>query len=165
MAIKKRKSKKSKAAFPELPRHIPSGRVSWPPRPAVVRVHHTTRSVRRGTIRRKTKVSTSYTAEAAFLATIGGAVTACVFGPVAGIAAGIGSFAAGYPVIRKQAREEAEQVLPDKNHAPRIAKAIREGKRKVVITSEVHDIHPTVPPLGRLVFGDRLAKKTTYFLD
>ena len=116
-------------------------------------------------IRVENKVKTTTTYEVIFASIMGGFFVSIGFGPVAGILAAIGGFACGYPVAMRDRREEADRLIDNDISDEDLYEAIRAGKTKLTVSTELKNIHPGLPPLGRILFGDKLTKETTYHFD
>jgi len=116
-------------------------------------------------VRVKENVKTSTSAEVVFVCAVAGILTSIAFGPVAGILAAAGGFACGYPVAMRDRRREADRYISNYMSDKDLYEAMRHGSRKVTKTTELKNIHSGQPPLGRLVFGDKLTKETTYYLE
>lgn len=117
-------------------------------------------------VRKQTKVTGTHTTDVFFASIIAGVVTGVFMGPGVGILAAVAGFACGYPAARKEAREEANRLIRDDYLDAHLLDAMRRtGKRTITTKTELKNIHPNKPILGRLLFGDKLTKETKYYLD
>ena len=111
------------------------------------------------------KVKTTTTYEVIFACTIGGVVTGIFMGLGAGILAALFGFIGGYPVAMRSRREEADRLINNDISDEDLYEAIRTGKTKLIVSTELKNIHPGLPLPGRILFGDKLTKETTYYFD
>ncbi len=96
---------------------------------------------------------------------VGGIICGALLGPAAGIVFAAAGFAGGYPGAKRDAEEEANSLISNDVPDEILRNAWRSGKASVTVKTQLRGIHPDLPPLGRLVFGDRLTKETTYYFD
>jgi len=116
-------------------------------------------------IRKETKTTSTRTAQCVFLSVVVGVLAIIGFGPVAGIAAGIGGFIAGYIGLKQEEKEQADALIGDAVDEEILRCVRSEGRTSLTVKTEIRNHNPGLPPLGRFVFGDRLTKQTTYYLD
>ena len=116
-------------------------------------------------VRVEHKVTSTKTTEVVFFSVIAGFVVGAFLGPGVGILAAVAGFAFGYPASKKEANEDADRLIDNKVPEALLQEAIRDGRGKVVVKTELKNIHPGIPPLGRLLIGDKLTKETTYYFD
>ena len=116
-------------------------------------------------IKKQTKVTTSNTALAVFLGSVAGMVVGIGFGPIAGLLAMLAGIVIGVIGSKKEAEKEADKLIPDNISDVELYDAMSSGKRTFTVKTELKNIHPGIPLHSRLMFGDKLTKKTTYYLD
>ncbi len=111
------------------------------------------------------KVTSTDMTQCVCLGVVGGIVFGALLGPAAGIAFAAAGFAGGYPGAKRDAEEEANSLINDDIPDGILCNAWRSGKESLTVKTQLRGIHPDLPLLGRLVFGDRLTKETTYYFD
>ena len=111
------------------------------------------------------KIKTTTTYEVIFASVFGGVVTGIFMGAGIGILAGLAGFAFGYPVAMKERSREANRLISNRISDENLRHLMRSGKGKITVRTELRNIHPGLPPLPRLLFGDKLTKETTYYFD
>ena len=116
-------------------------------------------------IRKEEKVTSTKTTEVAFGSIVAGAICGFFLGPVAGLAAAAAGFCCGYPVAKREAEEEASKLIDHKLLSAELYEAIENGEGMFRVETELKNIHPGQPILGKLLIGDRLKKETTYYLE
>ncbi len=114
-------------------------------------------------VRVEHKVTSSKTTEVVFFSIVGSILIGIGFGAGAGIFAAAAAFAFGYPASKNEAKEDANRLINNKIPERFLQDAMRGGRGKVTVKTELKNIHPGVPPLGRLLIGDKLTKETTYY--
>ena len=116
-------------------------------------------------IRVENKVSSTRTTEVVAASLMSGAVVALGFGPVVGILAAVAGICCGYPVAKRQAAEEADRFIPNKVSDRDLQNAMRSGEGRLTVKTDLRNIYPNQPILGRLFIRNRLTKETTYYLE
>ncbi len=116
-------------------------------------------------VRVKHKVTSSKTTEVVFFSIVGSILIGIGFGTGAGILAAAALIGFGYPASKKEVKEDANRLINNKVSEAFLQDAMRSGRGKVSVKTELRNINPSVPPLGRLLFGDKLIKETTYYFD
>ena len=116
-------------------------------------------------VRIEHKVTSTKTAEVALLGVIAGCVVGAFLGPGAGILAAVAGFAGGYPAAKQEAEGEADRLIDNKIPHGFLQDAMKDGRGKIIVKTELKNFHPDVPLPGRLLIGDRLTKETTYYFD
>ncbi len=115
------------------------------------------------TVRNKVKTTTTY--EVIFASVFGGVVTGIFMGAGIGIIAGLAGFACGYPVAMKERSREANRLISNRISDENLRRLMKSGNGKITVRTELKNIHTHLTPLGRLLFGDKLTKETTYYID
>lgn len=115
------------------------------------------------TVRNKVKTTTTY--EVIFASVLFGVITGVSMGAGVGILVGLAGFAGGYPAAMKESRDEANRLISNRISDENLRYLLNRGKGEVTVRTELKNIHTHLTPLGRLVFGDKLTKETTYYLD
>jgi hypothetical protein len=116
-------------------------------------------------VRKKEKITSTHTKEVVIFSTVFGALATAAFGPI-GILVGVVGFAAGYPVAKRQSKEEADELIQhDQISDAELRRAVRNGKNEIVVKTKLKNIYPDQPILGRIFIGNKLTKKTTYYLE
>ena len=100
-----------------------------------------------------------------FASVVGGVITGAFMGAGIGILAALAGFACGYPVAMKERSREANRLISNKISDENLRHLMRSGKGKITVRTELKNIHTHLTPLGRLLFGDKLTKETTYYFD
>lgn len=115
------------------------------------------------TVRNKVKTTTTY--EVIFASVVGGVYIGAFMGAGIGILAAIAIFAGVYPVAMKERTSEANRLISNRISDENLRHLMRSGKGKITVRTELKNIHTHLTPLGRLVFGDKLKKYTTYYIE
>lgn len=116
-------------------------------------------------IRKRERIRSSKTTDVFFASIMGGLVVSVGFGLPAGILAAVAGFACGFPVARREEKEEASSLIHHEVLEDELFEALKKGRGVVRVETKLKNIHPNKPLLGRLIFGDNLKKETTYYLD
>ena len=117
-------------------------------------------------MRKEIKVTGTHNSEVIFGSIMSGVIVGVFMGPVVGVAAAVAGFACGYPVAKREANKEAEELIHhDGLSDADLFEAMRNGKNMITVKTELKNIYPNQPLLGRIFIGNKLTKKTTYYLE
>ena len=116
-------------------------------------------------VRKEVRVTGTHTTEVVFFSIFGGILVGIGFGPASGILAAATGFALGYPVAKKEANKKANQLIQDDLLEEDLLRAMRSGQEEMVVKTELKNINPNQPILGRIFFGNRLIKETRYYFE
>ena len=117
-------------------------------------------------VRKEVRVTGTHTTEIVCFSIVAGILVGIGFGPGAGILATIASVVPGYSAAKKRVEKEANQLIQDDFLEKDLLRTMkRTGKSTCTMKTELKNIYPNQPILGRILFGNRLTKETTYYFD